>query len=483
MKLATIILAAGKGTRMKSSRPKVLHAVAGRPMIEYPIELARALGAERIVCVLGHEAEAVRAAIEARFPVGEVSFVVQREQRGTGHAVATAAPALRGFDGPVLILYGDTPLVGRALIDALVKASRRKRLGLVTARMADPRGYGRIVREGREGGRGRLLRIVEEKDASEDERRIDETNAGIYCVDAKFLAAALRGLRADNAQGELYLTDVAARAAAEGEVVTVEADPLEVMGVNDRVELALAEERMRRRINEALMRDGVTLHDPWSCAIDAGVTVGRDSEIGPQVALRGATRIGEGARVDAGCVLVDVRVGDGAHLKPYTVASGSEIGAGAEIGPFAHLRPGSELGAHVKIGNFVETKKARLGEGAKASHLSYLGDAEIGAGANIGCGTITCNYDGYTKSRTVIGEGAFIGSDTQLVAPVTVGARAVVGAGTTVTEDVPAGALALSRAPQVAIAGYYEKKRAREEAKKKARPRTSAARTGRKRRT
>jgi bifunctional UDP-N-acetylglucosamine pyrophosphorylase/glucosamine-1-phosphate N-acetyltransferase len=471
MKLATVILAAGKGTRMKSSQPKVLHAVAGRPMIEYSILLARALESDRIVCVLGHEAEAVRAAIDARFGAGAVEVVIQAEQRGTGHAVSMALPKLRGFDGPVLILYGDVPLLTRELLARLVRATGRRPLGLVTARMADPTGYGRIVRD----NTGRLERIVEQKDASARERGIDETNAGIYCVHASFLARALKELRADNAQGELYLTDIVGRAAHEGEVVTVEASPAEVMGVNDRVELATADARMRRRINEALMRGGVTLRDPESCYIDASVEIGRDTEIGPMVQIRGATRIGERARIDAGCVLSDCVVGDGAHLKPYTVVAGSEIGADAQVGPFAHLRPESLIGAHAKIGNFVETKKARFGMGAKASHLSYLGDCEIGAEANIGCGTITCNYDGYNKSRTVVGEGAFIGSDTQLVAPVTVGARAVVAAGTTVTEDVPPGALVLTRAPLVTRPGYYEKKREREEAKR--REKEAAAKT------
>ncbi len=478
MKLATVILAAGLGTRMKSQTAKVLHRVAGRPMIEFPVGLARDLRSERVACVLGHQADAVRAAVEARFGEGSVAVAIQAEQRGTGHAVAQAEKALRGFDGPVLILYGDVPLLTEATLRKLLDAGRRRTLALVTTLLDEPTGYGRIVR----GAGNRLERIVEEKDATDAERSICEINAGIYCVQSKFLFSALKKLRTDNAQGELYLTDVAARAAQSkegGEVGTVEVEAEEVMGVNDRVDLARADAAMRRRVTLTLMRAGVTIRAPETCCIDAGVTVGADSELGPLVQLRGNTRVGAGARIDAGCVITDATIGDGAHLKPYTVVAESEVGAEAELGPFAHLRPGSQLGRKVKIGNFVETKKARLGEGAKASHLTYLGDAEIGAHANIGCGTITCNYDGYVKSRTVIGEGAFIGSDTQLVAPVTVGAGAVVGAGTTVVEDVPPGALALSRSKQIAVPGYADKKRAEREARAATKGSTSAGKRSR----
>lgn len=462
MKLAVVLLAAGKGTRMRSSRAKVLHAVAGQPMIVHTVELARSLSAERIVCVLGHQADAVREVLEARFGAGTIDTALQAEQKGTGHAVTMALPALADFSGRVLILYGDTPLLTRALLTRLVAVAERASLALVSFRPADPHGYGRLVRD----GQNRVARIVEEKDATDDERAIAEVNAGIYCVEAAFLRESLAALRPDNAQGELYLTDIVARATAQGEVAVVEAAVEEVLGVNDRVDLACADAVLRRRLVEDLMRSGVTVRQPESCTLDVGVTVGEDSEVGPHVSLLGRTRVGRGVRIDQGCVLEDAAIDDGAHLKPYTVVRESHVGEGAELGPFAHLRPGSDLGPRVKIGNFVETKKARFGEGAKASHLSYLGDADIGAHANLGCGTITCNYDGYTKSRTVVGEGAFIGSDSQLVAPVTVGARAVVAAGTTVTEDVPEGALAIARAPQQAVAGYAEKKRQREAAKK-----------------
>ncbi len=455
MALATVILAAGRGTRMKSATTKVLHCVAGRPMVEYPVDLAERLRSQKIVCVLGHQSEAVRAAVEARFGVDRVTVAQQREQRGTGHAVAQARGALRGFSGHVLILYGDVPLLTEASVRRLVQAARRRTLALMTARVDNPHGYGRIVRD----ERGRPVRVVEERDATDRERALCEINAGIYCVDAAFLFAALRRLRPTNAQGELYLTDIVARAAATSEVATVEASPEELLGVNDRVELARADERMRRRINEEWMRSGVTFDRPESTLVEPGVILGADTVIGPLCELRGSTRIGVGVRIEVGCVLQDAVVAEGAHLKPYTVLHESEVGARATLGPFAHLRPGSVIGAEAKIGNFVETKKARLGRGAKASHLSYLGDAEIGADVNIGCGTITCNYDGHNKFKTVIGEGAFIGSDTQLVAPVTIGAKAIVGAGTTVVDDVPAGALALSRAPQIAVLGYAERKR------------------------
>jgi bifunctional UDP-N-acetylglucosamine pyrophosphorylase/glucosamine-1-phosphate N-acetyltransferase len=461
MNLATVILAAGLGTRMKSAQAKVLHRVAGRPMIEFTVALAQRAKASRIVCVLGHQSENVLAAVEKRFGKGSITVALQKEQRGTGHAVAQAKNALRGFDGPVLILYGDTPLLTDDTIKRLLDAGKKKTLALVTTRLSQPRGYGRILRD----GAGHLVRIVEERDASDAERAITEINAGLYCVQARFLFDALGKLRSNNAQGELYLTDVAERAAREGEVATVEADAAELAGVNDRVELSRADRAMRVRINEELMRSGVTMRAPETILVEPGVTVGADSEIGPGVELRGGTKIGANVKIDAGCILTDAAIADGAHLKPYTVIAESSVGEASVLGPFAHLRPGSAIGAHAKIGNFVETKKARFGDGAKASHLSYLGDAVIGAGANIGCGTITCNYDGYNKFETVIGEDAFIGSDTQLVAPVTVGKRAVVAAGTTVVEDVPAGALSLSRTQQLNIPGYYEKK-ARQRAEK-----------------
>lgn len=457
--IVTVILAAGLGTRMRSRRAKVLHEVAGRPMIEYPVRIARALGSSRILCVLGHQAADVRAVLDERFGDGAVEAVLQQEQKGTGHAVLQTAPLLRGYTGSLLILYGDVPLLTEATLHRLVQAATTAPLALVSARPRDPTGYGRLIRD----GAGAVVKVVEHKDASPTERAIGEVNAGIYCGAAPLFFEALGTVTATNAQAEIYLTDIVERAARSGRVATVEASAEEVMGINDRTGLACADRMMHRRVAESLMRSGVTIHAPEQSVIDVDVEVGRDSELGPGVQLRGKTRIGEGCRVDAGVVITDSKVGERVHIKPYCVITESQVGDGARVGPFAHLRPGSMLDAEVQLGNFVETKKAHLGKGAKANHLSYLGDAEIGAGVNIGCGTITCNYDGYAKYPTTIEEGAFIGSDSQLVAPVTVGRGAVIAAGTTVYEDVPAGALALTRPQQVVVPGYAERKRKRME--------------------
>jgi bifunctional UDP-N-acetylglucosamine pyrophosphorylase/glucosamine-1-phosphate N-acetyltransferase len=457
-RLATVLLAAGQGTRMKSDRAKVLHPVAGRPMIAYSIELARRLGSERVICVVGHQHEAVRAAASQVWD--GVETALQLEQRGTGHALLQAAPLLAGWDGLLLVLYGDTPLLTQATVEKLVAAASDRRLALVTTHPEPPRGYGRIVR----GPTGKVVRIVEERDCSDAERQIGEVNAGLYCGPARFMLSALEQLSPNNAQGELYLTDVVARAALELDVQTVTAPDSEVMGVNDRVELARADRLMRVRIAEALMREGVTIRDPESVVIEPSVTVGRDAELGRGVELRGRTSVGAGSRLDAGVIVVDSTIGERVHVKPYCVITESTVGAGAQVGPWAHLRPGSVLEDDVHLGNFVETKKTRLGRGAKANHLTYLGDADVGARVNVGCGTITCNYDGHNKFRTVIEDGAFIGSDTQLIAPITVGAGAYVGTGTTVREDVPAGALAVSAGKQRNIEGWVERKKREREA-------------------
>lgn len=456
--LHAIILAAGLGTRMHSDVPKVLHAVAGRPLVLWPVELARSLGAGRVIGVLGHRLEDVRALIDARFP-GAVTVVRQEPQRGTGDAVRQALPALAGEpdEAHVLILYGDVPLLGRDVVAALLAALGSAPMALVTTRPPSPKGYGRVVRD----AEGRLARIVEDKDASPAERALEEVNAGIYVFRLGFLRAAIAKLTTDNAQGELYLTDLAARAAEGAEVPTVEAPFDEVAGVNDRVDLARMDAVARRRVAERWMRAGVTILAPETVCIDADVAeIGRDVCLGPGVALRGAaTRIAARVTIDVGCVLTDTQVGEGTLIKPYSVLWETRVGARAKLGPFAHCRPGTVLEDDVHVGNFVETKKAHLGAGAKANHLTYLGDAEIGPRVNVGAGTITCNYDGVAKHVTRIDEGAFIGSDTQLVAPVTVGKGAYVAAGTTVTKDVPAGALALSRTPQVNVEGYVERKR------------------------
>ena len=462
--LHVIILAAGLGTRMKSDQPKVLHRVAGRPLVFWPLGLAQTLGARRILCVLGHKLEDVKAQIDARFP-GVAAVVRQERQLGTGDAVRQALPALDGEpdDATVLILYGDVPLLPREVCEGLLAQKGDAPLALVTAELADPSGYGRVVRD----GAGRVQRITEHKDATPDERKIGEINAGIYAVSLGFLRREIGSLSPQNAQGELYLTDLVARAAASAHVPSTLAHPDDVAGVNDRVDLARMDAVARRRIAEAWMRSGVSIVAPETVAIDADVAaIGRDVELGPGVILRGGrTVIEPGTRIDCGCVVTDTVVGAGANVKPYSVLTESRIGPRAQIGPFAHCRPGTVLDDDVHLGNFVETKKAHLGTGAKANHLTYLGDAEIGARVNVGAGTITCNYDGVDKFVTTIEEGAFIGSDSQLVAPVTVGKGAYVAAGTTVTGDVPAGALALTRTPQVNVEGYVERKR--EKAKQK----------------
>jgi len=452
--LAAIVLAAGKGTRMRSSRAKVLHELLGRPLVCYPVELARALGADPVIAVLGHQREAVEVALLARFGAGAVGVVEQTEQRGTGHAVRLAMPALsRMEDGFVLVLYGDVPLLRRETLEELVGTARRYNcLALVTATPPDATGYGRILRD----ERGHVIAVVEQKDASPEERAITEINAGIYCGPAAFFREAVMGLGTSNAQGEYYLTDVVARAARSIGVSAIEADFGDVSGINDRQQLAEAEATLRGRINRALLAH-VTFRDPASTVVEPDVEIGVDAELGRNVSLRGRTRIGHGVRIGDGCILTDTDVGAGAELRPYSIATDTVIGPGAIIGPFAHMRPGTQLGPDVHVGNFVETKKTVIGRGSKANHLTYLGDTTIGEKVNVGAGTITCNYDGYKKFQTVIEDGAFIGSDTQLIAPVRVGKRAVIGAGSTVTRDVPAGALALSRVPQVDRAGYADK--------------------------
>ncbi len=451
---------------MKSSRAKVLHPVAGRPMLEYPVALARSLGARRVVAVLGHQIDTVRAAIDARFGKGAVEVALQAEQRGTGHAVMQAAPLLGAETGLCLILCGDVPLMTEPTLRALVEAAGENRTALLTFRPPSPRGYGRIVRE----AGGRFVKIIEDKDADDWELKIGEVNAGVYCLPTPFLLGALSSLQPNNAQGELYLTDVIERASAEMEIVSIECPTEEVMGINDRVDLAKADRVMRLRIAERHMRAGVTIADPERVLIEPGVELGRDVELGCGVELRGETTIGEGTRLDAGVVVTDTRIGARVHIKPYCVLTDSVVHDRAIIGPWAHLRPGTVLEDDVHLGNFVETKKTRLGRGSKANHLSYLGDADIGEKVNIGCGTITCNYDGFNKYQTFIGDGVFVGSDTQLVAPVRVGAGASIGAGTTVYEDVPENALALTRAKQISVPGWAAWKRASVEAHKKGLP-------------
>jgi bifunctional UDP-N-acetylglucosamine pyrophosphorylase/glucosamine-1-phosphate N-acetyltransferase len=457
--LGVVVLAAGLGTRMRSQRAKVLHELGGRPLLRYPLAAVGTLDPDRVVVVVGHQADAVRAAAEASGLRG-MRTAMQAEQHGTGHAVRCAVPALEGLDGDILILYGDAPLIRPETLRRLVDVHRRTQadLTLLTMRFPDPTGYGRIVRE----PDGRVRGIVEQKDATEAERAITEVNPGFYCVRAEVLLPLLAELRADNAQGEYYLTDVVGLAARAGKrVETVELDrPDEAAGINSRVELARMETQLRAETVERLMAAGVTFEDPATAYVGPDVEIGPDTVIGPNVTLRGKTRIGRGCRLDGTSWLNDAVLADGVHVRFACVVDEAEVGAGAIIGPFARLRPGTQLGERVHIGNFVETKKAVVAAGTKANHLTYLGDCEIGPDTNVGAGTITCNYDGFKKSKTTIGARVQIGSDTQLIAPVSVGDDAYVGAGTTVTRDVPAGALAVSRIPVRFIEGYTERRRA-----------------------
>lgn len=454
---------------MKSDRAKVLHPALGLPLCAYPLKRALALGATRVVPVVGHQAASVEAAVRALFPSAPLTFATQTEQKGTAHAVMAAREALAGFEGRVLILYGDTPLLREESLRQLGAAmdASGAALAMMTALAPDPTGYGRVLRE---GGRadGRVQRIVEQKDATAEELAVREVNAGIYCVDAAFLWRALSEVRPQNAQGEYYLTDVVEMAARAGPVATVVAEFAETAGVNDRVDLADCTRVLQARINRAHMRAGVTLLDPATAYIAEDALIGPDTEVGPGVSIGPGCQVGRNVVLEQGCVLRASRVGDGTHLKAYSVLEEASVGPACHVGPFARLRPATELAEGVHIGNFVETKKARIGKGSKANHLAYLGDARIGAGVNVGAGTITCNYDGVNKHETVLGDGVFIGSDSQLVAPVTVGAGAYVGAGSTITKDVPPGSLAVSRTPQAVKEGWAERKRARQLAEKAA---------------
>jgi bifunctional UDP-N-acetylglucosamine pyrophosphorylase/glucosamine-1-phosphate N-acetyltransferase len=462
------IMAAGLGTRMKSDTAKVLHEIAGRPMLHWVVGAARAAGAERVVAILGHQHEAVKASLDASFGPGSVEIALQPEQRGTGHAVQCALPAVASEpdDRIVVILTGDAPLLASERIRELVRACLESpaRLALLSTRPDREMPYGRLVRD----GSGMLERIVEHVDATPEQRAIEDTNAGFYAIELGHLRRDLATLRADNAKGELYLTDLVAAAYKRGGATAIDAPFAEVSGINDRVDLANVEAEARRRINERWMRAGVTMVDPRTTYIDAEVgPLGKDVWLGPGVVLRGKTVIGDNVRIDTGSVLTDVTVGDDTHIKPYSVLAETVVGEKVQIGPFSHCRPGTRIDEDAHIGNFVETKKTHVMAGAKANHLAYLGDASIGQKANIGAGTITCNYDGVSKHKTTIEAGAFIGSDSQLVAPVTVGRDAYVGSGSTITKDVPRGALALSRTKQTNIEGWADRFREAQAKRKK----------------
>ncbi|MGN6109960.1 MAG: bifunctional UDP-N-acetylglucosamine diphosphorylase/glucosamine-1-phosphate N-acetyltransferase GlmU [Kofleriaceae bacterium] len=452
------LMAAGLGTRMKSDTPKVLHRIAGRPMLHWVVTAARAAGAQRVIAILGHKSEVVKSALDASFGTGSVEIALQPEQRGTGHAVQCALPAVADEpdDRIVVILTGDAPLLASERIAELTRAAEASPAGMALLSTVPPRPmpYGRLVRD----GTGVLEKIVEHADATEEQRRIQDTNAGFYAIRLGHLRRDLATLRADNAKGELYLTDLVAHAFARGGATAIDAPFAEVAGINDRVDLAAVEVEARRRINEAWMRAGVTMVDPATTYIDADVgPLGKDVWLGPNVALRGKTQLADHVRIELGSVLTDVQVAEGVYVKPYSILSETVLGPRAEIGPFTHCRPGTRVDEDARLGNFVETKKTHLMAGAKANHLAYLGDASIGNKANIGAGTITCNYDGVGKYKTTIESGAFIGSDSQLVAPVTVGRDAYVGSGTTITKDVPRGALALTRVKQVNVEGWADR--------------------------
>ncbi|MFP6847781.1 MAG: bifunctional UDP-N-acetylglucosamine diphosphorylase/glucosamine-1-phosphate N-acetyltransferase GlmU [Pseudomonas sp.] len=446
MSLDIVILAAGQGTRMRSALPKVLHPVAGKSMLGHVIDSARQLKPQGIHVVIGHGAELVR----ERLAADDLNFVLQSEQLGTGHAVAQSLPALTAER--VLILYGDVPLIEVATLERLLERVSEQQLGLLTVNLNDPTGYGRIVRD----GSGVVKAIVEHKDATAEQRLISEGNTGILAVPGKRLADWLGRLSNSNAQGEYYLTDVIAMAVTDGLVVATEqaVDEMEVLGANDRIQLSQLERHYQYRAARRLMVQGVTLIDPARFDLRGEVTVGRDVTIDINVILDGKVVIEDGVQIGPNCVIKNSTLRKGAIIKANSHLEGAEVGVGADCGPFARLRPGSVLGAKAHVGNFVELKNAKLGEGAKAGHLSYLGDAEIGARTNIGAGTITCNYDGANKSKTVLGEDVFVGSNSALVAPVTLGDRATTGAGSVITSDVPANTLAVGRAKQRNIEGW-----------------------------
>ncbi len=447
MKLGVAILAAGKGTRMRSALPKVLHPLAGRPLLRHVLDAADALGAARICTVYGHGGEQVPMA----FADADCAWAEQAERLGTGHAVQQALPALDGMER-VLVLYGDVPLIEAETLNRLIADSAHTDLGLLTMTLSDPTGYGRIVRD----ASGKVERIVEHKDATEEERRITEVNTGIIVADRARLADWLSRVSNDNVQREYYLTDVIGLATSEGvHVVTAEPEaPEEVAGVNDRAQLAELERYHQRRVAECLMRGGTTLVDPARIDVRGILECERDVFLDVNLVCEGRVRIDADVRIGPNCILKDCEIGHGSEVLANSIIEGAKVGAGARIGPFARLRPGADVGRGCHIGNFVEIKKSKVADGSKINHLSYIGDADIGSGVNVGAGTITCNYDGANKHRTVIGDGAFIGSNAALVAPVEIGAGATIGAGSVVNRAAPPEQLTLARAPQKSIRGW-----------------------------
>jgi bifunctional UDP-N-acetylglucosamine pyrophosphorylase/glucosamine-1-phosphate N-acetyltransferase len=450
-----VILAAGKGTRMESALPKVLHRVAGAPMIDYLLAAARPLAPATVTLVIGHGADLVRDRLARH---GDLRFVLQEPQLGTGHALRQTEALFAGVDGTLVMLQGDVPLLTASTLERLVTTHRSSNAAatVVTAVFEDPFGYGRIVRDG-----GELVRIVEERDATDAERRIREVNAGIYAFDLGALFPSLARIAAANAQGEYYLPDLVGIYRQEGRAVgsVRVADPDEIRGINSRKELAAVSRIVRQQRNDALMAAGVTIEDPETTYVGPEVEVGRDTILHPGVVLEGRTRLGSSCEIHAYVRIVDSTLEDRVTVFNFCLLNGARVASDARIGPFAHLRPETDVREAAHVGNFVELKKTVLGARSKANHLTYLGDATIGAGVNVGAGTITCNYDGARKHRTVIEDEAFIGSDTTLVAPVKVGKGAYVAAGSSIVADVPPGALGIARGVQVNKEGWVARKR------------------------
>lgn len=446
-----IVLAAGQGTRMKSKLYKVLHPVCGKPMVEHVVDQIAQLDMKKIVTIVGHGAEDVQEHLRDKS-----EFVKQEEQLGTAHAVLQAKELLADLDGVTIVVCGDTPLIESTTMGALIKyhSEKRAKATILTTQLDDPTGYGRILRD----DLGIVERIVEHKDATEKEQRVQEINTGTYCFDNHALFEALSKVSNDNAQGEYYLPDVIKILKDSDEVVAAYRmeNFEESLGVNDRVALAEASRLMRNRINERLMREGVTLVDPNSTYIDVDVEIGQDTVIEANVTLRGNTKIGEDCLITSGCDFDNAVIGNRTIIRSSAIED-SKVGDDVQIGPFAHLRPESEIHDHVKIGNYVETKKAVVGENTKLPHFIYMGDAEIGKNVNVGCGSISVNYDGFNKSKTVIGDNVFVGCNSNLIAPINIADNVYIAAGSTLTDDVPEGALAVGRARQVNKEGYAKK--------------------------
>lgn len=449
MALKVVILAAGKGTRMKSVLPKVLQPLAGKSLLAHVVATAKKLNPAEIIAVVGHQAELVK----QEFAAEGLVFVEQTEQLGTGHAVKQALPHIND-DDLVLILYGDVPLTSLQTLENLTDlVTEQSPLALLTIELENPTGYGRIVREN-----GAIQAIVEQKDASAEQLKINEINTGIMAVKGSHNQIWLQRLDNNNAQGEFYLTDIIAMAVADGFKVASSnpAAEIEVLGVNDKLQLQGLERQFQRIQADDLMRKGATLLDANRVDIRGEVELGTDVQIDANVVFEGKVKLGNNVKIHTNCVLKNVEVGDNTEIHPFSHLEDSEVGESCQIGPYARLRPGSKLAAKAKIGNFVETKNAQIGAGSKVNHLSYVGDTQMGAGVNIGAGTITCNYDGVNKHKTIIGDGVFVGSDTQLVAPVTIEAGATIGAGSTITKNAPADKLTLSRSKQLTMPGWQK---------------------------